>query len=118
MLKYENRVADYIKASGNHYIRYRVTPIWRGNELLARGVQMEAQSIGDNSVRFNVYIFNVQPGVALNYKDGTSRVGKTTNNQFTKRTVKASVKKTKKQTVKKNRIIKSKRVRFQPQSIE
>ena len=109
MLKYENRVADYIKASGNHYIRYRVTPIWRGNELLARGVQMEAQSIGDNSVRFNVYIFNVQPGVALNYKDGTSRVGKTTNNQSTKRTVKASVKKTKKQTVKKNRIIKSKK---------
>ena len=52
MLEYENRVADYIKASGNHYIRYRVTPIWRGNELLARGVQMEAQSIGDNSVRF------------------------------------------------------------------
>ena len=76
MLKYENRVADYIKASGNHYVRYRVTPIWRGNELLARGVQMEAQSIGDNSVRFNVYIFNVQPGVTLNYKDGTSRVGK------------------------------------------
>ncbi|MBW8038219.1 hypothetical protein E0700_08915 [Lactobacillus helveticus] len=48
MLKYEDKVADYIKASGKHYIRYRVTPIWRGNELLARGVQMEAQSIGDN----------------------------------------------------------------------
>ena len=74
MLKYENKVADYIKASGKHYIRYRVTPIWRGNELLARGVQMEAQSIGDNSVHFNVFIFNVQPGVNLNYKTGTSRV--------------------------------------------
>lgn len=109
MLKYENRVADYIKASGNHYVRYRVTPIWRGNELLARGVQMEAQSIGDNSVRFNVYIFNVQPGVTLNYKDGTSRVGKVTANKATKKTVKASVKRTEKKTVKKNRIIKNKK---------
>ena len=74
MLKYEDKVADYIKSSGKHYIRYRVTPIWRGNELLARGVQMEGQSIGDNSVHFNVFIFNVQPGVNLNYKTGTSRV--------------------------------------------
>lgn len=109
MLKYENRVADYIKASGNHYVRYRVTPIWRGNELLARGVQMEAQSIGDNSVRFNVYIFNVQPGVTLNYKDGTSRVGKVNTTKATKKTVKTSVKKTKKKTVKKNRTIKNKK---------
>lgn len=109
MLKYENRVADYIKASGNHYVRYRVTPIWRGNELLARGVQMEAQSIGDNSVHFNVYIFNVQPGVTLNYKDGTSRVGKVTNTKTNKKTVKASVKKAKKQTIKKKRTIKNKK---------
>lgn len=109
MLKYENRVADYIKASGNHYVRYRVTPIWRGNELLARGVQMEAQSIGDNSVHFNVYIFNVQSGVTLNYKDGTSRVGKVTNTKTNKKTVKASVKKAKKQTIKKKRTIKNKK---------
>lgn len=74
MLKYEDKVADYIRSSNKHYIRYRVTPIWRGNELLARGVQMEAQSIGDNSVHFNVFIFNVQPGVKLNYKTGTSLV--------------------------------------------
>ncbi|NRO76655.1 DNA-entry nuclease [Lactobacillus helveticus] len=74
MLKYEDEIADYIKSSGKHYIRYRVTPIWRGTELLARGVQMEAQSIGDNSVHFNVFIFNVQPGVKLNYKTGTSLV--------------------------------------------
>ncbi|NRN81615.1 DNA-entry nuclease [Lactobacillus helveticus] len=88
MLKYENKVADYIKSSGKHYIRYRVTPIWRGNELLARGVQMEAQSIGDNSVHFNVFIFNVQPGVKLNYKTGTSRVtGATSTKEYKKRTV-------------------------------
>lgn len=102
MLKYENRVADYIKASGKHYIRYRVTPIWRGNELLARGVQMEAQSIGDNSVHFNVFIFNVQPGVKLNYKDGTSRVVNTTTH---KKATDIGVKKNKVQRIKKTRTV-------------
>nr|WP_087301192.1 DNA/RNA non-specific endonuclease [Lactobacillus gallinarum] len=93
MLKYENKVADYIRSSNKHYIRYRVTPIWRGNELLARGVQMEAQSIGDNSVHFNVFIFNVQPGVKLNYKTGTSRV---TGATYKKRTVSHKTKRAKK----------------------
>ena len=102
MLKYENRVADYIKASGKHYIRYRLTPIWRGNELLARGVQMEAQSIGDNSVHFNVFIFNVQPGVKLNYKDGTSRVVNTTTH---KKATDIGVKKNKVQRIKKTRTV-------------
>lgn len=102
MLKYENRVADYIKASGKHYIRYRVTPIWRGNELLARGVQMEAQSIGDNSVHFNVFIFNVQPGVKLNYKDGTSRVVNTTTH---KKATDIGVKKNKVQRIKKTHTV-------------
>lgn len=74
MLKYENKVADYIKSSNKHYVRYRVTPIWRGNELLARGVQMEAQSIGDNSIHFNIFIFNIQPGVKLDYKTGRSKI--------------------------------------------
>lgn len=74
MLRYENQVADYIKQSSN-YVRYRVTPIFRGTELLARGVEMEGQSINSNAVHFNVYIFNVQPGVTLNYNDGTSNVG-------------------------------------------
>lgn len=97
MLKYEDKVADYIKSSGKHYIRYRVTPIWRGNELLARGVQMEAQSIGDNSVHFNVFIFNVQPGVKLNYKTGTSRVtGSTATKKYKKRTVSHKTKRAKK----------------------
>ena len=112
MLKYENKVADYIKASGKHYIRYRVTPIWRGNELLARGVQMEAQSIGDNSVHFNVFIFNVEPGVKLNYKTGNSQV---TNAKATKKAHKrayvASSTKPRKKTarVKKARVIRHKR---------
>lgn len=75
MLRYENEVADYVKESRANYVRYRVTPIFRGNELLARGVEMEGQSTGSNAVHFNVYIFNVQEGVTLNYSDGTSRVG-------------------------------------------
>lgn len=74
MTTYENQVAAYLKASRKHYVRYEVKPIFKGNELLARGVQMRGQSIGDNEVSFNVYIFNVQPGVTLNYQTGTSRV--------------------------------------------
>lgn len=74
MLKYENEVADYLKESSSNYVRYRVTPVFKGNNLLANGVEMEAKSVGSNAVDFNVYIFNEQPGVVLNYKDGTSRV--------------------------------------------
>lgn len=51
-----------------------MTPIFKGNELLARGVQMRGQSVGSNAVSFNVYIFNIQPGMTLNYTDGTSQV--------------------------------------------
>ncbi|XGK33794.1 DNA/RNA non-specific endonuclease [Lactobacillus acidophilus] len=72
MLRYEDQVADYIKESRNNYVRYRVTPIFRGNELLARGVEMEGQSTNSNTIHFNVYIFNVQDGVKLNYSNGTS----------------------------------------------
>lgn len=75
MQAHEMDVAYYLKGNSNRYVRYRITPVFRGNELLARGVQMEAQSVGDNAVHFNVYIFNVQSGVSLNYADGTSQVG-------------------------------------------
>lgn len=75
MLRYEDEVADYLKESNSNYVRYRVTPVFRGNELLARGVEMEGQSVKSNSVHFNVYIFNVQEGVSLNYATGTSKVG-------------------------------------------
>lgn len=72
MLAHEMDIAYYLKQSNNHYVRYEVKPIFRGNELVARGVQMRAQSIGDNTVHFNVYIFNVEPGYTINYADGTS----------------------------------------------
>lgn len=69
MRLYEERVAKYIRETGNH-VRYRVTPYFRGTELLARGVQMEAQSIEDDQLRYNVFIYNVQDGVTINYQTG------------------------------------------------
>lgn len=72
MTTYENEVADYVKANKNHYVRYRVTPVFRGKELVARGIHMEGQSIGSNAVHFNVYIFNIESGYTINYQTGTS----------------------------------------------
>lgn len=74
MTIFERQVASYVKNTGNH-VRYRVTPIFVGKELVARGVQMEARSIEDNgnAIKFNVYIFNVQPGVEINYLTGDSK---------------------------------------------
>lgn len=74
MEDYETEVATYLKLSSTNYVRYRVTPVFRGNELLARGVQMQAQSIGNNAIRFNIYIFNVQPGAKIDYSTGQSVV--------------------------------------------
>ena len=73
MLPFENRVADYIRRTGKH-VFYRVTPVFQGNELLARGVTMEAFSVDDDgkSVRFHVFVYNVQPGIVINYADGTN----------------------------------------------
>ena len=73
MLAHEMDIATYLKASTRHFVRYEVAPVYRGNELVARGVHMRAQSIGDNTIRFNVYIFNVEPGYTINYADGTSQ---------------------------------------------
>ena len=74
MLPFENMVADYVKETGNH-VMYRVTPIFEGDELVARGVQMEAYSVEDEGeeLSFNVYVYNVQPGVAINYATGESK---------------------------------------------
>lgn len=74
MLRYEDEVADYLNESRRHYVRYRVTPIFRGSELLARGIEIEAQSAKSNAVHFNVYIFNVEQSVKIDYATGRSRV--------------------------------------------
>lgn len=75
MLPFENMVADYVKETGNHVI-YRVTPIFDGDDLLASGVQIEAQSVEDQGegISFNVYVYNVQPGVIIDYTTGESRL--------------------------------------------
>lgn len=74
MLPFENMVADYIKETGNH-VMYRVTPVFEGENLVASGVQMEAESVEDQGadLSFNVYVYNVQPGVEIDYKTGESR---------------------------------------------
>ena len=74
MLPFENKVAEYIKETRNHVL-YRVTPIYDGNNLVASGVQMEAKSVEDNGkgICFNVYCYNVQPGIEIIYKTGESK---------------------------------------------
>ena len=73
MLPYENEIASYVNATGNHVL-YRVTPVFNGSDLVAQGVHMEARSIEDNGqgISFNVYCYNVQPGITINYADGSS----------------------------------------------
>lgn len=73
MLPFENMVADYIKETNNHVL-YRVTPVFSGDNLVASGVHMEAESVEDNGdgILFNVYCFNAQPGIAIDYATGNS----------------------------------------------
>ena len=75
MLPYENKVAHYLRRTYNH-VQYRVTPIFQGKELVCRGVQIEAQSVEDSGagVCFNVFCYNVQPYVEINYMTGESRL--------------------------------------------
>lgn len=73
MLPFEEKVAEYVKNSGNHVL-YRVTPKFNDDELIARGVQIEAMSVEDNGVGicFNVYCYNVQPQIKIDYQTGDS----------------------------------------------
>ena len=75
MLPFENQVAEYVRQTGNHVL-YRVTPVFDGKELLARGVNMEAYSIEDDGtgLSFNVFCYNVQPGVTIDYKTGKNKL--------------------------------------------
>ena len=71
MLPFENLTADYIKETGNHVL-YRVTPVFEGENLVASGVLMEAESVEDagDGVEYCVYVYNVQPGVEIDYATG------------------------------------------------
>ena len=75
MLPFENMVANYVKKTNSH-VMYRVTPIYYENNLLAKGVQMEALSVEDNGVgiSFNVFVFNAQQGIEIDYSDGSSKL--------------------------------------------
>ena len=75
MLPYENEVADYIDRTGNHVL-YRATPLFKGKELVCRGVRIEALSIEDNGrgVSFNAYCPNTQPDISINYATGRSEL--------------------------------------------
>lgn len=73
MLDFENRVAEYLEESENH-VMYRVTPVYIGKNLLCSGVQMEAYSVEDKGkgICFNVFVYNVQPGIEIDYRTGES----------------------------------------------
>ena len=90
MLPFEDMVADYIKETSNHVL-YRVTPKYAGKNLVASGVQMEAKSVEDNGdgICFNVFVFNVQPGVTIYYSTGESKLAGEGEGTVVKPTVKA-----------------------------
>jgi len=86
MLLFENMVADYVKETGNHVL-YRVNPIFEGNNLVASGVTMEGYSVEDDGdgICFNVYVFNAQPGIEIDYSNGNSWLsGETPSNNTQK----------------------------------
>jgi len=78
MLPFENMVADYVNESidvenkTSNHVLYRVTPIFYENDLVAKGVIIEAQSIEDMEVQFCVFVYNIQPDIKINYADGTA----------------------------------------------
>ena len=73
MLKFEDRVADYVKAT-DHHVLYRVTPVFEGDNLVATGLEMEAYSVEDSGkgVSFHVFVYNIQPGITIDYATGES----------------------------------------------
>ena len=98
MLPFENMVADYVKETGNHVL-YRSTPVFVNDELVARGVQIEAYSVEDDGdgICFNVYCFNTQPDITIDYSTGASQLTSsitTTAKQTTRATTKTTTKTT------------------------
>lgn len=77
MLPFENKVAAYVRKTGNHVL-YRVTPVFEGDNLVAEGVLMEAFSVEDagKGVEFCVFAYNIQPGIEIDYATGESRLQK------------------------------------------
>ena len=74
MLPFENEIAQYIEDNPDNHVLYRVTPIFDGDNLVASGVQLEAFSVEDKGkgICFNIYCYNVEPGIIIDYKPGES----------------------------------------------
>ena len=83
MLPFENRVRDYVENSNNH-VMYRVAPVFEGDKLVAHGVLMEGYSVEDSGtgICFNVFCYNVQPSIEIDYADGTSWISDQSDNQL------------------------------------
>lgn len=82
MLPFENEVAEYVQET-NHHVLYRVTPVYDGDDLVAKGVRMEAYSVEDKGkgVCFHVFVYNSQPGVEIDYATGKSRLSEEVANE-------------------------------------
>ena len=80
MLPFENIVADYVKDSvdvqnkTSNHVLYRVTPIFNKNDLVAKGVLMEAQSLESDDIKYCVFVYNIQPGITIDYSDGSAKL--------------------------------------------
>lgn len=90
MLPFENMAADYVKETGNHVL-YRVTPVFEGSNLVASGVLMEAESVEDKGegILYCVYVYNVQPGININYATGDSSASGTNKTAVTEQATQA-----------------------------
>lgn len=99
MLPFENQIAEYVKKT-DHHVLYRVTPVFEGKNLLASGVQMEAYSVEDKGkgVCFNVFAYNIQPGIEINYATGKSRLKKGTGEKQKTENEKTTKKKSRQKT--------------------
>lgn len=84
MLPFENMVAEYVQETDNH-VMYRVTPVFEGDDLVASGVQMEAESVEDDGagICFNIYVYNVQPEIIIDYSTGANWADTDSGNEKT-----------------------------------
>ena len=91
MLPFENLIADYVKETNNHVL-YKVEPIYDGDNLVAKGLHMQAESVEDNGegVSFNIFCYNNQPGVKINYATGESELDNSTAKYITPNTKSAA----------------------------
>ncbi|MDO5557725.1 MAG: DNA/RNA non-specific endonuclease [Clostridia bacterium] len=76
MLDFETDILEYLKNNKQSHVMYRVSPVFEGENLLAKGVQMEAKSVedGGKQIQFNVFVYNIQPGIQIDYKTGESKL--------------------------------------------